>query len=369
MSHKPDEQGEFSMNEKGRNIIPMIGFILIVAVLMGGLACAKGFGETQLFGGKGENNKSKNKTLSFGGYTIDESGQVTTKGMDKISISAVSSEIKIETHRSDEVEAHFHGEISTVNKDALPYLEVLKEGKTAVVRIVHPNVVNISFSGQTWLDVKVPESWGDDLEVTTTSGAINAPRLEGDRIKAGSVSGKISVENINGENVELSSTSGSIEIGTLVAKDLFEKSTVSGSFEVDVLEAEEVKLGSTSGSTSVRYATVDIGSSTSISGSVKMDIQEGSAELSTTSGDISVSFDKSFKGFKANCVSGTVTLRIPEDSEFKVDVNTVSGDINCEDFSMKILSSKKNHLEAKAGDGDSKIEVHTTSGSVSIKKK
>ncbi|MBP7175021.1 MAG: DUF4097 family beta strand repeat protein [Thermoclostridium sp.] len=357
------------MNEKGRNILPMIGFILIVAVLMGGLAAAKGFGKNQLFDSNKKDNKSKTQTISFSGYSIDENGQVSTKGMDKISISAVNSEVKIETHHSDEVEAHFYGEVSTINKDALPYLEVVKEGKTAVVRIVHPNIVNISITGKTWLDVKVPESWGDDLEVTSVSGSINAPVLDGDRIQVSSVSGSINVESINGENVYLNTTSGSLQIGTLVAAEMFEKSTVSGSFEVDVLEAGEVKLGSTSGSTTVRGGTTEKVTSTSISGSVNMNLQEGSTELSTTSGGISVSFDKGFEDFKANSVSGSVTLQIPEDCEFKVNVNTISGDINCDDFSMKTLSSEKNHLEAEVGDGESNIEVHTTSGSVNIHKR
>lgn len=356
------------MNEKGRNILPMIGFILIVTVLLGGLALAKGFGKDGAFDGDKVINKSENRGAALGGYTIDGTGSATTSGMKNISISAVSSEVKIETHRSNEVEAHFHGKVTTLNKDALPYLEVKKDGNTIIVRIVYPNLANISISGRTWLDVKVPEDWKNDLEVSTVSGPITAPQLNGEEIKLNTTSGTINVANINGEEVRMHSTSGSFTIGKVVARDLFEKGTISGSFEADSIEAEKVKLESTNGSTIIRDANVDKVISTSISGTVQMSLQKGSAEMSTTSGEISVSFEKGFKEFKANSVSGSVTLVLPEDAGFKAEIKTVSGSIDCEDFSLKILSSKKNHLEAEAGDGDGEIEVHTTSGSVSIKK-
>jgi DUF4097 and DUF4098 domain-containing protein YvlB len=336
---------------------------------MGGFAVAKGFGENGIFSGNTQESKSTTKGSALGGYTIDETDNASTNGMDKISISAVSSEVNIQTNSSDEVEAHFHGKVSTMNKDTLPYLEVAKEGKTVIVKVVYPKTMNISISGQTWLDVKVPENWGDDFEVSTVSGSINAPELLGEEVKISTVSGSINTDSIHGDNVYLNSTSGSFKIGKLIAEDTFEKGTVSGGFEIDSLEAEEVKLQSTSGSTTIRDADIERVTSSSISGSVQMNMKEGSAEMSTTSGEISVTFEQGFKKFSANSVSGSVKLEIPEDSGFKVDVNTVSGDINCEDFSMKILSSKKNHLEAEAGDGDSRIEVHTTSGSVNIKKR
>jgi len=356
------------MNEKGRNILPMIGFILIIAVLMGGLALAKGLGKGGTFNDNKVSNKSETRGSALGGYTIDDTGSATVSGMNKISISAVSSEVKIETHNSNEVEAHFHGKITISNKDALPYLEVKKEGTTVIVRIVYPNTANISISGRTWLDVKIPEDWENDLKVTSVSGLIIAPKLSGEEVELNTTSGEIKVENIEGENVRLNSTSGAINTGKVIARNLFEKSTVSGSFEADSIEADTVKLGSASGSAAVRYAAAEKVTSTSISGSVQINLQGGSAEMSATSGEISVSFKQGFEEFKANSVSGPVNLQIPGDSGFKAEIATVSGSINCEDFSMKIISSKKNHLEAEAGDGESRIEVHTTSGSVSIRK-
>lgn len=356
------------MNEKGKSIIPMIGFILIVAVLMGGFAIAKGFGKEGLFSNDRVSTKSETRGTVLGGYTIDDTGNASASGMNKISISAVSSEVNIETHNNDQVEAHFHGRISTMNKDALPYLEVKKEGDTVVVRVVYPNTMNISMSGQTWLDVKVPEDWDEDLEVSTISGSIIAPRLSGEEISLSTTSGSIASDSIDGEHVQMNSTSGSFKLGKLVARDNFEQGSVSGSFEADRLEAGEMKLESSSGSIVIKSGEVEKTTSTSISGSMQMNLREGSAELSTTSGSISVTFEQGFEEIKANSISGSVKLYIPGNSGFRADVNTVSGDINCEDFSMEMLSSEKRHLEGKVGNGDGRIEVHTTSGSVTIKK-
>jgi len=356
------------MNEKGKNILPMIGFILIVSVLLGGLALAKGFGKVGSSDSDKTSSKSETRGSTLGGYSIDDTGSASASGMKNISISAVSSEVKIETHRSNEVEAYFHGKVTTLNKDALPYLEVKKDGKTIIVRIVYPNPVNVSISGRTWLDVKIPEDWKNALEVSTVSGQITAPQLNGEEIKLNTTSGSINVANINGEEVQMRSTSGSFKIGKAIVRDLFEMGTISGSFEADNIEAQKVKVESTTGTVTIKNAVAEKVTSTSISGAVQMNLQEGSAEMSTTSGEISVSFEKDFQKFKANSVSGSVTLKVPEDAGFKAEIKTVSGSIDCKDFSLKILSSKKNHLEAEAGDGDSEIEVYTTSGSVSIKK-
>lgn len=361
------------MNEKGRNILPMIGFILIVAVLLGGFAMAKSFGkEPRIFDNKRETNisiKNNRKSSPLGGYSIDDSGALSTSGINKISVSGVSSEISIETHNSDKVEAHFYGNVTTSNQDALPYLEVFKEGSTAVVRVKHPNVTNVSINGKTSLDVKIPEDWARGLEISSVSGKITATELIGDKVQLNTTSGEIEVDNITAEDIILQSVSGGFNLGNLEADGTIKKSTISGSCTVNEVQAGEIALESTSGSTTIHNANADKITSTSISGAVEINLSRGSAEMATTSGEILVRFKEDFDKFSANSVSGGIRLEIPEDSEFKVDVSTVSGEIRCDDFAMKILSSKRNQLQAEAGNGGGRIEISTTSGSVNISKR
>ncbi len=361
------------MNEKGRNILPMIGFILIVAVLLGGFAMAKSFGKgVQLFDNKRETGisiKNNRKSSPLGGYSIDDSGSVSTSGMNEISISGVSSEISIETHNSDKVEAHFYGNVTTSNQDALPYLEVVREGNTAVVRVKYPNVKNVSINGKTSLDVKIPEDWAQDLEVSSVSGRITTQELTGENVKLNTTSGDIEVDNITADDIVFQSVSGSFNLSNLKANGTISKNTISGSCTINEAQAEKIALESTSGSTTIHNADADKVTSTSISGAVEVNLSRGSAEMATTSGEILVRFEEDFDGFSANSVSGGVRLEIPENSEFKVDINTISGEIRCNDFSMKILSSKRNQLQAEAGNGGSRIEIRTTSGSVDISRR
>lgn len=355
------------MNQKGKNILPMIGFILIVGVLLGGFAMARALKGDNLSVRKAtQGNEQKNGLHS--NYTLDETGEVSTKGMNKISISAVSSEINILSHQSDTVEAHFYGNLKTVNKDFLPYLEVKKEGDTAVVKVKYPQALNISTLGSSKLDVTIPEGWKDDLEVSSVSGKIGAVELTGEDIRLNTTSGSIEVDTLSGKDVRLNSTSGDFKINQLIAKESFDKTTVSGRCEIDTVDCEEADLNSTSGGTFIKMSNSDKVKAQSISGRIEIKMKKGSADFQTTSGGIYATFTDSFEKFKANSISGTVKLEIPENSDFKIDVNTVSGDIRCNDFAVKISSSKRNKLEGEVGDGESRIDVDTTSGSVEISK-
>ena len=361
------ELGDFIMNEKGRNILPMIGFILIVSLLLGGFALAKGVGNNLKSNSSVKKGILKNNSL--GRYTIDDRGEVSTDGLDKIKINAVSSEINIQRHNIEKVEAHFYGNMTALFKEAIPRLEVVKEGDTAVVRVKYPENISGSISGNTKLDVWIPQDWDEDLDIGSTSGKITAPVLTGSKIRIETISGTIETDSIQGNDVRMSSASGDINAGDVTATGLFEKSTISGRFRVDTLKCDEAKLESTSGETFAELVSSDKVTASSISGRIQLTLDQGSAKLETTSGGIYAQFRDRFESFKANSVSGEIKLEVPDNSEFKIEINTISGSIDCRDFEMKLSSSKKNELKAEVGNGDSKIDIDTTSGSVEVAKR
>lgn len=371
----------------------MIGFILIVTVLLGGFAIArsvkdKAADRNEANINAGDNTSSQNTFGIPGGYSIDDTGDCTTDGVDNISISATSSEIKIQTHQSDRVEARFYGTVFTLSEDMLPHLQINKSGKTISVKVVYPNVMNISISGKTNLEVTIPEGWENDLEITSnsgtisapalsgktveirsTSGTINASELSGKTVKVSSNSGEIEMDNINAEDVSLKSTSGNLIIGNVTASGELNMSTSSGNCEVTRIDGNKVIKESTSGSTRIKDASVNNLKCSSASGDAEIGMNGGSAEVTSTSGEIRVWFEDDFEEFSASASSGNVTLEIPEDSEFSMDISTNSGDIDCNDFSMKINSSKRDRLKAEVGNGGSKVKISTTSGNARIKKR
>ncbi len=350
------------MSERGRNILPVIGFILIISLLLGGFAMARIYpGNNQSGGNSGVVKPKSNRSL-------EETGKTSTQGAKNIIINAVSSEINISRHDSDMVEAHFYGDAETSNTDALPWLEVGNDGNTAYARIKYPVGVNAAIVKQTRLDVLIPEKWSGDLEIGNVSGSISAQSLTGDNVRLNTTSGLVEVEKVEGKDVYLNSTSGGFKIDEIIAENSIQKRTVSGKCEIDTLICNEADLGSTSGETVIKSIISDKVISNSVSGSFKASVEKGAVEIGTTSAEIDVQFLDSFEMFKASSISGTISLQIPEDSEFEVYIKTISGSMDCRDFPMNVISSKENELKGTVGDGKSRIEISTASGSVEVKK-
>jgi len=330
------------MVERGKNILPMIGFILLVIVAFGGFA----------FYGRGKDaynftvtdNSSKNSVF---GYDIDSTGEVATGGVDKITIRSVSSEVKISTHNSDRVEAHFYGNVVGFKRENIPYLEVEKNGNEALVRIVYPAEKGFKISEDTKLDVAIPEEWNRNIEIKSISGDITAKRLTGNDITLNTTSGNMAISEIKAKHtVSASSISGSCSFDKVIS-DIAKINTTSGSVNIDFLEAKELNFSSVSGDAELNTAAEE-------------------AEINTTSGSINVSFVNEFDKINAKSISGQIKLGIPGSAEFTANLKTVSGNIDCKDFAMNISSSGERELKGRVGSGDGKIDVSTTSGDIKI---
>jgi len=66
-------------------------------------------------------------------------------------------------------------------------------------------------------------------------------------------------------------------------------------------------------------------------------------------------------------VSGDITLYLPEDASFDLDIKTVSGEISTK-FKVLVESIKKNQLRGEVGTGGINIELKTISGDISLRK-
>jgi DUF4097 and DUF4098 domain-containing protein YvlB len=365
------------MNERGRNVLPMIGFIMILIVLLGGFSLAKNKNARKMLDQNHSTSTNTNRTDKpfegiinksgiLSGYTVDESGELSTEGINKITIASVSSELNIYRSDSNKISAKYYGDVQSSNKDSAPYLEVIKEGNEAIVRIKYPTWHNVSFSEKTKLDVTIPDNWGEDLDIKNTSGSISANELKGDDISIVTISGSISIDKLMGKNIEIKSTSGAIAVDQVIASAKFTGSTISGKYAVNVIESREVDLNSTSGVIDVSDAQCDDFDARSISGDIDITLKKGNADIETTSGRIKIKFLDGFDTIKAKSISGKVLVSVPENSQFDVDIRTISGSIKCSDFSMKVNSSKSNELKGTVGSGGSQIDVNSASGNVEI---
>jgi lia operon protein LiaG len=330
------------MVERGKNILPVIGFILIVIVVFGGFAFYGRIKDTNDH--TVIDNSSRNRLL---GYDIDSTGEIPTDGVDKITIRSVSSKVKIFTHNSDRVKAHFYGNVVGFNKDNIPYLEVEKNGNEALVRIVYPVKTGIKISEDTKLDVAIPDGWDRNIEINSISGDVTADQL-------------------TGNDVTLNTTSGNIKISEIKAKDNISASSVSGSCNIDKAISDYLKINTTSGSINIDFLEAREITIKTVSGDAKLTAAAEEAEINSTSGNFAVNFTNEVEKINAKSISGNVKLGLPGSAGFTADLKTVSGSINCEDFLMSISSSGKRELKGRVGSGEGEIDISTTSGDIKI---
>jgi len=241
-------------------------------------------------------------------------------------------------------------------------IEIVSQPKTLKINTRYPRfswIRNTRVNYQLW----IPEATSVRLE--SVSGTIQI----GDhlnRVYTKTVSGKIKLENIRG-NVEVKTTSGDVVISN-VQGDLAWSST-SGDLDLVNLVGD-LDLHTTSGEVSGQEINGDI-KANSVSGDLAfLDSQGGLSYLHTVSGKIRAELkviDKDVSSMSLSTVSGGITLYLPENASFDLDISTVSGEINT-GFKVLIDSVSKRKLQGEVGAGGITIELNTISGDISLRK-
>lgn len=191
-------------------------------------------------------------------------------------------------------------------------------------------------------DLDVSAITAEELEMQTTSGDIHAG-ASAKKVSLGATSGNILGTLDGAEEITAGSTSGSVSLiqaGTTKAVRL---SSTSGALSIKAEEIVDLTAGSTSGSISVEAKKAE------------------KAELSATSGSITLALE-AFSDLKAGTTSGSVTAALPETPGFTGDFSTTSGRFD------SALALTRNGSVYSCGDGSGRCTIHTTSGSITLRK-
>ena len=137
-------------------------------------------------------------------------------------------------------------------------------------------------------------------------------------------------------------------------------STVSGAIHCTDVENEQLVLSSTSGAIVSESNTTQKLNMDNVSGSIRAVGEYGKVDVETVSGSINLAFATMPDDLKAESVSGSVTVALPEDANFTVRLDTVSGKLNCA-FPGKVGSDL-----IVVGDGEAEYRFSTVSGNVNI---
>lgn len=187
-------------------------------------------------------------------------------------------------------------------------------------------------------EIYIPNSYQNEISITTTSGdiKINALEEQYSNIKLVSVSGDIKLDGrILTDKLNLKTTSGDIQIGYVKSTSI-NMNSVSGDIEGGTIESNETTIKTTSGDIELDWISGEI-EATSVSGDIELEYFNpiGNSNFKTTSGEIEVMLDKN--------------------ASVKMHGDSVSGDIRFP------------HSESILGTGEHSITFKTTSGDVKVR--
>ena len=165
-------------------------------------------------------------------------------------------------------------------------------------------------------------------------------------LEVDTVSARVNLEDLKMEDLELDTVSGAVRLRDCQVSDRARVDTTSGFVKAALTGA-------------LREWKAD-----TVSGSVELIVPEVKAfDVNTTSGSVSLTAESAPKDLDVDSVSGSVTLCLPADGDFTLDFDTVSGSFSS-DLAFKTEGSRRIF-----GRGTGDYIIDTTSGSVNIEEK
>ena len=291
-------------------------------------------------------------------------------------------------------------ELSTVSMNGSK-LEV--KGKRRSSRRIRAGFFHFGYGGG-YTEVWLPASYKGELALATSSGDITSEMdlvLEKD-LSAASTSGEITMPDVMAGNVSLSSTSGDIMVKQLTGETNIASTsgyvnveTITGNAQIATTSGDitvqhidgNAALSATSGNAKIMEGSGDRSASTSsgdimidgadgfwkihsTSGEVRVTGQNDNGSIETTSGDVSLEIVELNGILDINTSSGSVNMKLSQDSAFDFSADTASGDIDTFfddelNFSKRGNSAQGSHGQNPQGNS---IRIGTTSGDVRIMK-
>ncbi len=198
------------------------------------------------------------------------------------------------------------------------------------------------------------------FNLSATSGDIETIGIDGEFFSS-ATSGNIQLKDIKGKT-SLEGTSSDIEVKNL--KGELSINCTSGSVVIEEIQGS-LKCSQTSGDLEVKGLSGDL-SAISTSGDLWIEQNQGSLDLNTTSGDIEAKTQiSSAKNYYLKTTSGDIDLYISRGAQANLKIETTSGEISL-NIPMVLKNATRNSLSGILGTGGGKIEVQTISGDINI---
>ncbi|MEI7884132.1 MAG: DUF4097 family beta strand repeat-containing protein [Clostridia bacterium] len=259
-------------------------------------------------------------------YSIGGS-HIAAEEINDINVNWVSGDIKIIAYDGDEIVLSETSEKALSESEKLRYL--VQDNKLTIQFSAPSRGLSMFFNSipDKTLELKIP------LQLASNMNILNVD----------SVSAQLDMQNISAEKLDLHTVSGDIILANTICTALTIES-VSGKISFNGLTATTVRAENVSGDAEL------------IGNFNELDYQ-------SVSGRVTIATDQAPKKYRIETVSGAIELAIPENDGFIAAYDTVSGSFSC-DFPT---TSKKEQTVYK--NGQSRLDLETVSGNISITKK
>lgn len=188
-----------------------------------------------------------------------------------------------------------------------------------------------------------------------------------DNASIGTVSGKYDVKSLSALEMSIATTSGDGVYNVYGSK--LKISSISGNNTITNCTGERIntlKVTSTSGDNTINGFKADEFSLSSVSGNVSLTGVAGKGKISTTSGNILIDYAEWTDDLSVSAVSGDYTIRLPEGSGADVKFDGVSGAVRSRLDGSDVSIGKGSSGSIIGGENKHSMDIHLTSGDVTI---
>lgn len=252
------------------------------------------------------NNNHKDKSNY---KDIDEKAIEIIDGIDEINIKVNYAQVNIISQDREDIDIHYYGKLSPHIKTSL---NTKISGDELIIKADTKNTskFNLSNNANLYLDIIIPTSYKNDLNVETDLGSIKIKGLELNELKAESSLGAIYVEDV---------------------------SSMKNKYSADL-------------------------------GAIKTKNIQGKLEAKTSLGSIELDYDDLNWDIDAESDSGSIKVILPKNSSFILDAKTDLGSIKS-NFPLDNKESSNTKLKGISGNGKNNISLSVDLGSIDVKYK
>lgn len=283
----------------------------------------------------------------FAGCSNPKSAQMTNelrfslKGISSLTLSYDEEKITIFESDSD---ALVIKEYMTENKSSY-YAEVTEGNESIYISEGGKPFFKDGFSR--YIEVYLPESYRENLTVTSTNGDIDfsGMNLDLSMLRVDNSSGNIRLDNAVASNIHLSSTSGTLDLGNIEANQI-SLETTSGSVICTKLNGN-VTYTSTSGSADIKSAIGSGNYKANNSGGLNVVYTEVNGNLSF--------FNK----------NDNITLTLPKNLEFEFQATTKNGSVST-NFQQDVTVNGHTTSGRVGSNPTITVKVETNNGDIEV---